>query len=90
VLAQNAILAGGGCIQPVIPKVKEYLAQLSGGPPPRFTYLDMAFVRELEQTGFVLAEHTDITALERLYAGTEVLAHKENRFPAEFVLLRRA
>jgi hypothetical protein len=69
---------------------KHYLAQVSGGPPPSFTYLDMAFVRELEQTGFVLAEHTDITALERRYAGTTVLAHKENRFPTEFVVLRRA
>lgn len=72
---------------PVIQRVKNYLSKVSSGPVKPFTYLNMNYVGKLK--GFSLAEHTDIAELERQCAESRVLQAKGNRFPTEFVVLRK-
>ncbi len=72
---------------PVIQRTKKYLSKVSHGPVKPFTYLDIDYIRQIE--GFSIVEHTDIAELERRYAGSRVLQEKANRFPTEFVVLRR-
>ncbi len=71
----------------VIQRVKKYLAKVSEGPVKPFTYLDMDYVRQIK--GFSVAEQTDIAELEREHAQSRLLQEKGNRFPTEFVVLRK-
>ncbi len=72
---------------PVIQRTKKFLSKVSDGPVKPFTYLDINSLREIR--GFSIVEQTDIAELERRYAGSRVLQEKANRFPTEFVVLRR-
>lgn len=72
---------------PVIQRVKKYLSRVSSGPVKPFTYIDINYIRNIR--GFSVVEHKDIAELERRYAESHVLQEKANRFPTEFVVLRK-
>jgi O-methyltransferase involved in polyketide biosynthesis len=72
---------------PVIQRVKKYLSKVSNGPVKPFTYLDMNYIHKIK--GFSIVENTDIAELERRYGESRLLQKKENRFPTEFVVLRK-
>jgi len=67
--------------------VKKYLFKVSNGPAKPFTYMDINHICHIKE--FSIVEHTDIMALERQYTKTLVLQEKANRFPTEFVALRK-
>ena len=72
---------------PVLQKVGKYLHKVSGGPVKPFTYMNMDYINNMKE--FSILERTDIAELELKYAESRVLQDKANRFPTEFVVLRK-
>jgi len=71
----------------VIQRVKKYFSRISSDTIKPFTYMDIDSIRNLD--GFSIIEHTDIAQLELRYAKSLFLQDRANRFPTEFVVIRK-
>ncbi len=72
---------------PVIQKVKKYFSRISNNAIKPFTYMDINYIRSIK--GFSIPEHTSIAELELRYTSSRILQDKANRFPTEFIVLKK-
>ena len=73
---------------PVIQRVKKYFSRISGNTIKPFTYMNISSIRNIK--GFSISEHTSIAELELRYTNNRLLQDKANRFPTEFIVLKKS